>query len=529
MKRFLPTAAMLLVVALVATSCASAPGATTPSGSQAAAAKPKPGGTIRYGLVRDPIHFDPAVSAGQSSVSLQGSVYDGLVEYNDQGKLIGALAESWETPDPTTYVFKLRKGVTFHDGSTFDAEDVIATLNRIKDPKTAAPQGPFVSSFSTMTATDPYTVRITLPKPNVTFLDRFVGDSNSTMFMASAADIASGFDFRKKTNGTGAFMLTTWEPGGQYVFKKNPKYWKTGQPYLDEMIQVVIPDDKARVNALRSGEVDYVENVPWQELATLDKFDTYPYSVSWVMVRLNSGKAPLDNKKVRQALNFIVDRNEVMQLAFGGKYSIIDGPLQQQGNAFYWKELEGTYKKDWAKATALLAEAGYKTPADVPAMEFSVFSTFAAHNDPAQVLIKQFQTFGLKVNFKAIDVATLNANRSSGNYQMQMDGLSFSGPDPDNLRAFFHSTAVGHALAAKFKNDRLDQLLTQGSETTNVDQRRAIYKEAEQIILDEAPWVFLLWRPTAEAAAKYVKGYIVVPGGLGGQNFGRWEYVWLDK
>jgi hypothetical protein len=82
------------------------------------------------------------------------------------------------------------------------------------------------------------------------------------------------------------------------------------------------------------------------------------------------------------------------------------------------------------------------------------------------------------------------ADYLDGNYQMQMDGLSFSGPDPDNLRAFFHSSAVGHALAAKFKNDRLDQLLTQGAETTNVDQRRAIYKEAEQIILDEAPWVF---------------------------------------
>ena len=527
MKRFSPAIAALVVVAIVAASCASGPGASAPTGQ--AADKPKPGGTIRYGLVRDPIHFDPHVSSGQSSVSLQGSVYDGLVEYNDQGKLTGALAESWETPDPTTYVFKLRKGVTFHDGSAFDADDVLATLNRIKDPKTAAPQGPFVTTFATMTAPDPFTVRITLPKPNVTFLDRFVGDSNSTMFMASAADVAAAFDFRKKTNGTGAFMLTTWEPGGQYVFKKNPKYWKTGQPYLDEMIQVVIPDDKARVNALRSGEVDYVENVPWQELATLDKFQTYPYSVSWVMVRLNSGKAPLDNKKVRQALNFIVDRQEVMQLAFGGKHSVIDGPLQQPGNAFYSKELEGFYKKDHAKATALLAEAGYRTPADVPAMEFSVFSTFAAHNDPAQVLLQQFQKFGLKITFKAIDVATLNANRGNGNYQMQMDGLSFSGPDPDNLRAFFHSTAVGHALAAKFKNDRLDQLLTQGAETTNVEQRRTIYKEAEQVILDEAPWVFILWRPTAEAAATHVKGYIVVGGGLGGQNFGRWEHVWLDK
>jgi peptide/nickel transport system substrate-binding protein len=520
-------AAFLVVLAVIAASCAQAPTGAPATGQPEA--KPKAGGSIKYGLVRDPIHFDPHVSAGQSSMSLQGSVYDGLVEYNDQGKLTGALAESWETPDPTTFVFKLRKGVIFHDGSAFDAEDVLASLNRIKDPKTAAPQGAFVTTFTKMEAPDPFTVRITLAKPNVTFLDRFVGDSNSTMFMASAADIAANFDFRKKTNGTGAFMLTTWEPGGQYVFKKNTKYWKSGLPYLDEMIQIVIPDDKARVNALRSGEVDYVENVPWQELATLDKFSTYPYSVSWVMVRLNSGRAPLDNKKVRQALNFIVDRQEVMQLAFGGQFKTIDGPLQQAGNAYYWKELEGTYKKDHAKATALLAEAGYRTPADVPAMEFSVFSTFAAHNDPAQVLLQQFQKFGLKITFKAIDVATLNANRGNGNYQMQMDGLSFSGPDPDNLRAFFHSTAVGHAVAAKFKNERLDQLLTQGAETTNPEQRKAIYLEAEKIILDEAPWVFILWRPTAEASAKHVKGYIVVPGGLGAQNFGRWEYIWLDK
>lgn len=167
MKRYTRMAALLLVIAVVAMSCAS-PG---PSGSAPAPgqpdAKPKAGGTIRYGLVRDPIHFDPHVSAGQSSMSLQGSVYDGLVEYNDQGKLTGALAESWETPDPTTFVFKLRKGVVFHDGSTFDAEDVLASLNRIKDPKTAAPQGAFVATFTKMEAPDPFTVRITLAKPNV--------------------------------------------------------------------------------------------------------------------------------------------------------------------------------------------------------------------------------------------------------------------------------------------------------------------------------------------------------------------------
>src|SRR2546428_358119 len=112
MKRFSPAAALLVVLAIIGTSCAPGPSASAPTGSSEA--KPKPGGTIRYGLVRDPIHFDPHVSAGQSSVSLQGSVYDGLVEYNDQGKLTGALAESWETPDPTTYVFHLQEEDEWH-------------------------------------------------------------------------------------------------------------------------------------------------------------------------------------------------------------------------------------------------------------------------------------------------------------------------------------------------------------------------------------------------------------------------------
>ena len=125
MKRFSPTAAMLLVAALVATSCASAPGASTPSGSQAAAAKPKPGGTIRYGLVRDPIHFDPAVSAGQSRVSLQVASRR-LVEYNDRGSS-SALARRAGSPPTPRHTSSSFEGVTFHDGSAFDAEDVIAT------------------------------------------------------------------------------------------------------------------------------------------------------------------------------------------------------------------------------------------------------------------------------------------------------------------------------------------------------------------------------------------------------------------
>jgi peptide/nickel transport system substrate-binding protein/glutathione transport system substrate-binding protein len=532
MNRIVRSISIAVVFGLAVASCqAGGPSTSTSSpGSSQAAASPKSGGTLRYALAREPIHFDPHVSSGQTSVSLQGSVYDGLVEYNEKGEFVGALAQSWDHPDPLTYVFHLRQGVQFQDGKPFTSDDVIATFNRVKDPKTAAPDGPFVNGWAGYEAPDQSTVKVTLKVPDVNFLDKFVGDGNATLFIASANDIKSGFDFRTKTNGTGAFILASFEPGGQYVLKKNPNYWKKGQPYLDQIIMTAIPDDTARVNALKSGAADFAENIPWQQITPLESgFSVYKYSNTFDMVRFNTSKAPLNDKRVREALNFLVDRKTILQLAFGGQGAIIDGPLQPAGSPYYWKDLEGYYKQDPAKATQLLNDAGYKTPADVPPIELSVFSTFAPHNDPAQVILQELTTYGLKVTFKPVDAATLTANRGNGNFQAQMDGVGFSNNDPDSLRLFFQSTGIGYAVGAKFKNDRLDTLLTQGSQTTDVAQRKTIYREAEQIILDEAPWIFLLWRPSAEAAAKSVKGYVIVPNGLGIQNLGRWENIWLDK
>ena len=535
MGRFTRVFSAIAIAGVIATSCSGGPAVSSPTpaasgASQAPSAAPKTGGTIKYALAREPIHFDPHVSSGQTSVSLQGTVYDGLVEYDEKGQFRGALAESWDHPDALTYVFHLRQGVKFHDGASFSSADVIANFDRIKDPKTAAPDGPFVQGWASYSATDANTVKVTLKTPDVNFLDKFVGDGNATMFMASAKDIAAGMDFRTKTNGTGPFSLKSWEPGGQFVLVKNPNYWKKGQPYIDQLIEFAIPDDTARVNALKSGAADFAENIPWQQIGPLESgFSVFKHSNTFDMVRINTSKPPLNDKRVRQALNYIVDRKTILQLSFGGQGAIVDGPLQPAGSPFYWKDLEGFYKQDANKAKQLLADAGYKTPADVPPLELSVLTTFAPHNDPAQIIQQELSQFGLKVTIKPVDAPTLTANRGNGNFQFQMDGVGWSNNDPDSLRLYFQSTGIGYAAGVKFKNDRLDQLLSQGSQTTDLAQRQTIYKEAEQIILDEAPWIFLLWRPSAEGAAKYIKGYTIIPNGLGIQNIGRWEYIWLDK
>jgi peptide/nickel transport system substrate-binding protein len=514
---------------LLAANCQSAPtvgpGATASAGASGVA---KSGGHLKYALLRDPANFEPHLYGGYTSLAVQGSLYDLLVEYDEKAEIRGALAERWEHPDALTYIFHLRKGVQFHNGKPFDASDVVATLGRIKNPATSAEQRITVENIAKIETPDAYTVRLTLATPQTVFLTKL---ARPTMYMLSKDDIASGFTFRTKANGTGPFMLDSFEQGTKYVFKKNPNYWRKGFPYLDQITMLTVPDDQARVNALKTGEVDFADSIPWQEYKPLETagFNVYRSLTTFTFIRLNSSVAPFDNKKVRQALNYIVDREEVLQTAFGGNGRIVDGALELEGTPFYSADLKGFYKKDWDKAKALLAEAGYKSPAEVPPLTWSVVN-LVTQSAPSQVILQQFQQFGLRVTYKTIDTATLLANRSSGAYQLMTDAMGFANNDPDGFREYFDSRAgTSYATGTKYKNDEVDRLLAQGATMPDGDARKQLYRQAEGIIVEDAPWVFLNYRPSAEGAAKYVKGYVVPPGVLGVEDLHRWQFIWLDK
>ncbi len=487
-------------------------------------AEPKYGGTLRYGLHRDPIGFDPHVSQGMSNHGLLGNIYDTLIEYDENGEFRGALAEEWEIIDGATYIFHLRQGVEFQDGKPFSAEDVIATFDRIRDPDTNATHYEAFEGVE-YEAIDDYTVKVVLPSPNAIFQHML---ASHTAYIVSARDVAEGMDFLTETNGTGPFILTSWEPQGEHVLDRNPNYWKEGLPYLDRIVEIDIVDDGARTNALRSGEIHLMEYVPWYEFDLLElDFDLYLHYGPFNLVRINPTVPPLDNKLVRQALNYIVDRQEILNLAYGGFGEIKDGPLQPTGSFFYFEELEGHYTKDHDKALALLREAGYERPEDLPTIELSV-APIMVHSETAQIVQQQLTAFGVPIQWKTVDTAQAVANRTSGTYMLQQDGLSMTWPDPDYLRHNFHSEGWGHARGVGFKNERLDELLEAGLRTVDMEERRELYFEAEQILLDEAPWIFLFWRPQAEAAHPSVQGYKILPANLGGFNVNRFEYIWLD-
>jgi len=491
------------------------------------AQEPAAGGTLRYGAVRDMSVFDPHASGGISNSWVIGNIYDKLVTFDEVGGFVGELAASFEQKDDLTYHFELRDGVTFHNGEPFTAADVVATINRIQDPATQAVNLDTASNIAEVDVVDDLTFNIVLKELDLAFLFTLASD---TFYIISEANADATYETPDNYNGTGPFTLESWEPQRAFNLVKHSGYWKPNQPYLDRVEIMPIIDDGARVDGLLSGELDLIEYVPWQsfEIVEAAGAQLFPSNGLQSYLRLNPHEEPLINKPLRQAISYIINRSDVNEIAFGGKGIPMTGSLQPQDSQFYVAEFDGRYEQNLERAAELIKEAGYDSPADVPVIDFQV-STSALSQQPAQVIQQQLQEFGLQLNFRTIEVATLLENRANGTYTLHMDGGGMSWPDPDYLRSYFHTTdGTSYAIGVKYSNPDLDQLLEEGMDTTDVEERKAIYRDAEEIILDDCPMIFILWRAQAEAAASNLRGYYALPNGLETYRVDHFEELWFE-
>ena len=496
--------------------------------SDRASGEPQSGGTLNYGLLRDPVGIDPHIDYSRSNSYLQGNIYDTLVEYTQEGEIVGALAEEFEvSEDGREYTFRLREDLTFQDGSEFSAEDVVATFERMADPDIAATEAATIESWA-VEALDDQTIRIVLPEPDATLLD--VLASSTGFFIVSKGDVDDGFDFQTDANGTGPFTLESFEPQTRVTLVKNPEYWKEDLPYLDRIVMTPYTDDAARVASIRSGTTDFIEIVPFQDWDGLENegFELHDSVSAYNFVRLNVGKPPLDDRRVRQALNYVIDREEVSSLAFGGTAVPITGSLLPPDNPFYHDELDGYYSPDLDRARDLLREAGFESPSALPAFSMKVLN-LPVHDDPGQVIAQQLRDFGLTINYNSVDAAALATSRAEGDYDIQMDGSGLFIADPDFLRSWFHSSdGTSYATTVNYSNPELDELLVEGVRTTDEAERSQIYLEAERVVQEDAPWIFAVWRRDVDVTASSIEGYQAVGEGLGTYSVNLLEYVWKE-
>ena len=473
----------------------------------------KSGGNIIVTYKDDVATLDPAIGYDWQNWSMIKSVFDGLMDYvPGTTELRPGLAESYEiSEDGTTFTFKLREGVKFHNGREMTAEDVKYSLDRVTTPATQSPGAGFfgsikgydamadgsATSLEGVTVVDPYTVKIELSRPDATFLH--VMALNFASVVPKEAVDEFGADFGKHPVGTGAFKLADWTIGQQLVFEKNADYWRPGVPYLDSITFEVGQEPIVALLRLQKGEVD----VPGDGIppAKFNEVMGNPDEAKQVVVggqlhtgyiTLNVEMAPFDKVEVRQAINMAINKDRIVQM-INGRATPATQPLPPSMPG-YTKDYAG-YPFDPAKAKEMLAEAGLPDGFET---ELYVMNT-----DPnpriAQAIQQDLAAIGVKADIKAL--AQANVIEAGGTPKtapmIWSGGMAWIAdfPDPSN----FYGPILGCAGAVEggwnwswYCNKDLDAMATEADSITDPakqDERLQKWSDVYMKVMEDAPWV----------------------------------------
>ena len=304
---------------------------------------------LNFALSGNPDSLDPHKTSGTLTFQTVKSIYDTLAEPDMSGKIVPALAEKWEVSgDALTWTFYLRKGVVFHNGDALTAKDVQATLMRVKDKATASPKAKEFAAIEEVQAPDDLTVVLKLSQPYSPLLATLASGWGAIL---PKKLIDSGHDFAAKPVGTGPFKLKNWVRDSQIVLVKNPNYWMKGYPKLDGVTMHIIPERAVQVQGLLAGQIDvsYIidrDDIPMLE-ASPDVEIKKSLTALIMVMSMNCSRPPLNDLRVRQAINHAIDKQKVLDIAYGGGKPI--GTFMDVGNAYY-KDFTNLYPYDPEKA-----------------------------------------------------------------------------------------------------------------------------------------------------------------------------------
>jgi ABC-type transport system substrate-binding protein len=488
------------------------------------AAEPKRGGNLVYGSVTEVASLDPHVYQGTAWKTINMCLYNSLLGLDPNGMPTASLAESWETPDAKTIIFKLRKGVKFHGGQPFTARDVKYSLERILDPATGATLRSNLVG-TTVTVVDDHTVRIEKDVPDVTLL--------SVLAMGETAIVSEAWmktepNVKIEANGTGPFVLLENEPKVRVIVGRNENYFEKGLPYLDRIEFRMIKDGEARVNALKTGAVDVIDTVPWKDIDILKAQRGIVVDVEdgeFMNLWLNTSKKPLDDPRVRRAISYAIDRQAVSEAAFFGYGSPLTGPPTISSSWYYNQDLADRFSYDPARAKELLAEAGH---ADGFELELLTYHGLQIYTVTAQIVQANLKEVGIDVKIKLSEWAAVVENKNKGTYDFLIYGVTIKSPDPDVYAYYFGAESTYWAKPIGFSDEKIEDLLEQGRATTDTDVRRKIYRQLEERILELTPWIHVNWRANCHAYKDEVKDYVHLGGALA-ESYPSLKFTWLAE
>jgi peptide/nickel transport system substrate-binding protein len=506
------------------------------------------GGDLTIALPSDAVSMDPHGSNDVPSEQVRDVLYDGLLAQDENLEIYGKLAEDWEQVDDTTWRFNLREGVTFHDGSEFNAEVVKANIERLLDPALASPRAFVLEMVTEVNVVDDYTVELVTeypysPLPNslthgsgkmlskelidadyenalqeagedMTVEEYYElrdegGEEHEEVANAIAGDVASLVE--SGPVGTGYMQFDSRSPGSNTSVVKYDDYWD-GPVNLDSANFKVVSETGSRIAELETGSsqfiamvqsanVDRVENMPD---VTLDRQD----SASIDYIGFNTEKEPFDDPLVRQAITHAFDKEAVLSGVYNDSGTPAVGPLGP-GILGYDENLEGL-DYDMDEARDLLAEAGYEDGFDVDLM---VNDDNPERVDMAVFLQESLAELNINVNVEQVEWGAYLEATGNGEHDMFILGWSNSTGDPDNgISPLYHSDYVGSdGNRSFFQNDELDALLDEGKSVTDEGEREEIYNQAQELLVEEAPAIFVRYSENLNAYSNSVKDLNIDP------------------
>lgn len=471
------------------------------------------GGELIYGLSSDPPNLDPHVSTGTAARAVKLQVYNSLAQYERDGTVGPSLAESWEiSDDGLEYTFTLVEGVMFHDGGPFTAADVQASFERISDEGIGATRFVEFSNVSSFETEDDRSITLILEAPNASILEYFAHPETA---IVSKGFLDAGEDPNLTMMGTGPFTFVEREPGVRTVFEKNENYFREGLPYLDRIVFVPYPDENTRTAAVIGGDIHIADYVPWRSMQEIEDDPNLVLASAlqsaFMCVIYNVREAPFDDPAVRHALGFAFDREAIVEAAFFGRAEPMTGGVIPPGTWAYAESLEGTYSYDPDMATQLLEEAGYGDGFDCILMSTS---QYGMHQNSGEIAQLNLQDIGINCELELFDWATVVQKHTDSDYQFRIQGTSGDSNDPNFMTSFFHSESA-NARSNGFADEQIDEWLAAGRATVDQDERKEIYRQIEERVIELSPWTWLVYRQDGEAVRATVHGYEHLPGPLG--------------
>lgn len=471
------------------------------------------GGTFTIAIGVDLDTLDPAQQTTTTVQNVIDYALETLTELDKDGKTTPGLATDWEISESGTEVtLHLREGVTFHDGTPFNAEAVKFNLDRIRDPKVKVPIGGAFGVIDSVEAVDQSTVRLHLKYPDPALIRNLAITTSAIISPTSATKDGNTYENIVKPVGTGPYVFKSFTKGDKAVFEKYGDYWGE-KPYYDTVEFIIIPEGNSREAALRSGEADLIMNPPVTDIEALENDPAIEVlkapSDRAIFVAFNTSKAPFDNVNVRRAFNYAVDKKSIAKNVLFDTVDVMDSPLAKSLDGYC---SVGTYDYDPQKAKQLLADAGV---ANLSVTLGTPSGRYLQDKQAAQAIAANLAEVGVDAQVRTTDWPSYVSaiQEKNGPYDMHLLGWAPGALDaPTQFQMFQKAQWPPTGLATAFyTNESVESLIDAGNRALDEKQRSDLYCQAQQQIWNDAPWLFLWSQTLILAYSSDVEGVSYVP------------------